>query len=88
MQGATSFVVHQIADKDNSGVKWDDMLEDNASLQGAITSASALGALLSSIMVHATQNIYLIPEKWDYYLSIYTFVDILISPPMFFHAIL
>lgn len=49
--GATSFVVQQIIDGDHSGVKWYKTLDDNIQLQGAITSASVLGALLASILV-------------------------------------
>lgn len=49
--GATSFVVAQISGKDNSGVKWDHTVDENTSLQGAITSASVLGALLASVAV-------------------------------------
>jgi hypothetical protein len=44
-------VVQQIVDGDHSGVEWDDLLDNSAALQGAITSASALGALLSSSLV-------------------------------------
>jgi hypothetical protein len=33
------------------GVKWDNYLDDNTQLQGAITSSSVFGALLSSILV-------------------------------------
>jgi len=49
--GATSFVVQQIIDGEHSGVTWSKTLDDNIQLQGAVTSASVLGALIASIMV-------------------------------------
>lgn len=49
--GATSFVLEQITTGDYSGVKWDNYLDDHTQLQGAITSSSVFGALLSSILV-------------------------------------
>ena len=49
--GATSFVVTQITDGNHDGVKWSGLVSSNSALEGAITSASVFGALLSSIII-------------------------------------
>ena len=55
--GATSFVVAQISGKDHAGVQWDHIVDENTSLQGAITSASVLGALLASVAVFKLSDV-------------------------------
>jgi sugar porter (SP) family MFS transporter len=48
--GATSAVIPQLCDADYSGVKWQQMVDDSAFLQGAITSSELIGAMLGCII--------------------------------------
>jgi hypothetical protein len=48
--GATSAVIPQLCDADYSGVKWHQMVDDSAFLQGAITSSELIGAMLGCII--------------------------------------
>jgi sugar porter (SP) family MFS transporter len=48
--GATSAVIPQLGDEDYSGVKWHEIVNDSAFLQGAITSSELLGAMLGCMV--------------------------------------
>ena len=48
--GATSAVIPQLTDEDYSGVRWHQIVDDSAFLQGAITSSELVGAMLGCMV--------------------------------------
>ena len=50
--GAMSFAILQLQDPERSGVTWSDRVAYSPTLQGAIVSTAALGALLASVLIY------------------------------------